>query len=148
MMEAGGPGVFQAVQALEMPKAPLRAEWICRPFVEALTDGDVRTAAACFARDACLVTQDATVIRGRDHIRPLLSQLIDRGIQIRLEFSNTLIAGGVALAQERWTIHVEGAEGPLLSKQTWMPTLVLRRIEREWKLAIAAPWGWGYRFTL
>jgi ketosteroid isomerase-like protein len=147
MIEARGPGVFQAVQALEMPQAPLQAEWICRSFVEALTNRNARTATACFARDACLVTQDATVIRGRDHIRPLLRQLIDRGIQIRLEFSNTLIAGGVALAQERWTIHVEGTEGRL-SEQTWMPTLVLRQIEQEWKLAVAAPWGWGYRFTL
>ncbi len=123
------------------------AQWICRPFVEALTGGDVKTATAGFARDACFVTQDATVIRGRDHIRPLLSQLIDRGIQIRLEFSNTLIAGGVALSQERWTIHLEGVDGSLF-EQTWMPTMVLRRIEHEWRLAVAAPWGWGCRFTL
>jgi ketosteroid isomerase-like protein len=146
-MEARGPAVFQAVQAVEMPQARLRDEWICHLFVEVLTDGNIRAAAACFARDACLVTQDATVIRGRDHIRPLLSQLIDRGIQITLEFSNTLIADGVALAQESWKIHVERAEGPVF-EQIWMPTLVLRQIEREWKLAIVAPWGWGYRFTL
>ena len=146
-MEATGPGALQVVRALEVPQAPLRAEWICRPFVEALSNGDIKTATACFARDACLVTQDVTVVRGRDHIRPLLSQLVDRGIQIRLEFSSTLIAGGVALAQECWTIYVEGAEDSLF-EQTWMPTLVLRQIEEEWKLAVAAPWGWGYRFTL
>jgi len=32
----------------------------------------VDAAAHCFANDACLVTPDATAVRGRDEIRPIL----------------------------------------------------------------------------
>jgi ketosteroid isomerase-like protein len=112
------------------------------PLVQAISSGDVDSAAACFARDGCLITPDATAVHGRDRIRPLLAQLIARETQIRIEFSNVVGAGDVVLAQERWKVRSGAAEG-LRLEQTLGPTLVLRRIEAEWKLAIAAPWGWG-----
>lgn len=112
------------------------------PFVQAISIGDLDSATACFARDGCLITPDATAVHGRDRVRPLLAQLVARRTEIRVEFSNVVGAGEVVLAHERWRVRSGGAEGPSI-EQTLDPTLVLRRIEAEWKLAIAAPWGWA-----
>jgi uncharacterized protein (TIGR02246 family) len=115
----------------------------CLGFVRALSDGDLDAATACFARDACLITPDATAVHGRDRIRPLLAQLVARRTEIEVELSTVIGAGEVILASERWRVRSgAGGEAPRI-EQTLHPTLVLRRVEGEWKLAIAAPWGWG-----
>jgi len=115
-----------------------------RSFVRALSTGDLDAATACFARDGCLITPDATAVHGRERIRPLLAQLIAAHTEIRVDLSNVLTAAGVVLACERWTVRSEGADGDRVER-TLEPTLVLREVEGEWKLAIVAPWGWGGR---
>jgi ketosteroid isomerase-like protein len=110
-------------------------------FAQALNAGDAGAAANCFARDGCLITPDATAIHSRDAVRPLLAQLVARRVEITVELSCAVGAGDVVLASERWTVRF-GID-PVQPKQTLHPTLVLRRIEAEWKLAVAAPWGWG-----
>jgi len=112
----------------------------CLPFVQALSFGDLDAATACFARDGCLITPDATAVHGREHVRPLLAQLVARRTEIKVELSNIVWAGEVILANERWRVRSGGGAAPQV-EQTLNPTLVLRRIEAEWKLAIAAPWG-------
>jgi ketosteroid isomerase-like protein len=107
-----------------------------------LNAGRLDAATACFARDACLLTRDATAIHSRERIRPLLAQLISRRAQIAVETSNALIAGDVAFARERWTIAIDGVEGSRF-EQLSEPDLILHRIEGKWKLALLAPWGWG-----
>ena len=115
----------------------------CLAFVGALSGGDLDGATACFTRDGCLITPDATAVYGRERIRPLLAQLIARGTEIEIEVSNVVTAGEVVLANERWRV-CSGAQGEVPRiEQTLNPTLVLRLVEGEWKLAIAAPWGWG-----
>jgi ketosteroid isomerase-like protein len=112
-------------------------------FARALGAGDLDAAAACFARDACLITPDATAVHGRERIRPLLAQLISREIEVDVELSNVVGGGDVVMATERWRVRL-GSGGARFA-QTINPTLVLRQIESEWKLAIAAPWGWAER---
>lgn len=107
----------------------------------ALVAGDLESASACFARDGCLITPDATAIHGRDRIRPVLAQLIAQRIDVSVEISHVVGGGEVRLVRERWRIQT-GVE-PARFVQVLHPTLVLRRIEAEWKLAIAAPWGWA-----
>ncbi|HEY5053866.1 MAG TPA: nuclear transport factor 2 family protein [Solirubrobacterales bacterium] len=114
----------------------------CHSFLQALGDGDLDAATACFARDACLITPDATAVGGRERIRSVLAQLIARHTEIRVDFSNILISGDVALACELWMIRCDGIEGSRF-EQASAPMLVLRQVEGEWKLAIAAFWGWG-----
>jgi ketosteroid isomerase-like protein len=114
----------------------------CPSFVRALSGGDPDAAAACFARDGCLITPDATAIHGREMIRPLLGQMVLRGTRINVETSTAIWAGEVILARERWRVGTRQAPAGRL-EQILDPILVLRRIEAEWKLAIAAPWGWG-----
>jgi ketosteroid isomerase-like protein len=109
---------------------------------QALNAGDLESATACFARDGCLVTPDATAIHGRDRVRPVLAQMVVRHTEIRIELSSAIRAGGVILAHERWTVRSDGPESSRVA-QTLNPTLLLRQIEAEWKLAIAAPWGCG-----
>jgi len=124
---------------LEIPR-PLHG---CLSFARALSAGDLDGATACFARDGCLITPDATAVHGRERIRPLLAQLIARRTEIEIELSNVVTAGEVVLASERWRMRSgPGGEAPRI-EQVLSPTLVLRFVEGEWKLAIAAPW----RFT-
>jgi ketosteroid isomerase-like protein len=116
------------------------AERCIRAFTVALGVGDLDAATACFARDACLVTPDATSVRGRNSIRPVLAQLI----LVRTEFvdqvASLVIADDAALFRGRWTIRSNGVGGARFDQVT-NPILVAHRIEAEWRLRIAAPWG-------
>ena len=110
-------------------------------FVRALSVGDLEGAAACFAKDGCMITPDLTAVRGRDRIRPLLAQLIASGTEVVVGGGHLVDAGEVFLARASWTIRTGSAEGRL--EQVCDTTLVMRLVEGRWKLAIAAPWGWG-----
>ena len=121
---------------------PSRRGLACLSLPELLSAGDLEGAATCFARDACLLTQDATAIHTRDRIRPVLAQLISRHIRIEVELSCVLPAGNIGLATEHWTIEIDGIEGSRF-EQACTPTLILHRIEARWKLGVVAPWGWG-----
>jgi ketosteroid isomerase-like protein len=95
---------------------------------------------ACFAPGACLIAPDGTEVHGEAAIRARLAELIQSRTEVAIELAGVLSAGDVALAHERWSARGEGRgdfSGAL------HPTLVLRRIGEEWKLAIAAPWGWA-----
>jgi ketosteroid isomerase-like protein len=130
---------MKLTKASAVPRVPVG---VCPGFVRALSNGDLEHAAASFARQGCLVTPDATAIHGRERIRPLLSQMIDRQMQISVELSSMIGGGEVVLARERWNVQAGERSGPDF-EQTLNPLLVLQRIEGAWKLAIAAPWGWG-----
>jgi ketosteroid isomerase-like protein len=115
---------------------------VCMSLPALISAGNLEAATSCFARDACLLTQDATAIHDRVHIRPLLAQLIARRARIEVAQSSVLRAGDVALARERWTIEIDAVEGSRF-EQVCNPTLVLRQVEAQWKLALVAPWGWA-----
>lgn len=111
-------------------------------FAAAINAADLQAATHCFTRDACLITPDATAIRGRAEIRPILAQLIAMESKIEVKASSMLVAGEVALGSERWRICSAGMKGMVFERNS-DPTLVLRYLEDVWKLAIATPWGWG-----
>lgn len=116
----------------------------CLALPKLIGAGNLEAATGCFARDACLLTPDATAIHDRDHIRPLLAQLISRRIQIEVEQSNVLVAGDVAYARERWQVSTRVGAGSQY-EQSCDPSLVLKLIEGSWKVSIATLWGWGGR---
>jgi ketosteroid isomerase-like protein len=120
---------------------PARSERVDLTFVRALSVGDLEGAAACFARDGCMITPDLTAVRGRDRIRPLLAQLIASGTEVVVGGGHLVDAGEVFLARASWTIRTRSGKGRL--EQVCDTTLVMRRLEGRWKLVIAAPWGWG-----
>ena len=122
-------------QAVEMPLARIDSPPNTRPLAErfcatprhacealsrALAQGDLDAALACFCPDACLIGPEGTHIHGQAAIRARLAQMIEAGAQMTIEPLGVIVAGEVALAQ---------------------PTLALRRLEGEWMIAIAAPWG-------
>jgi uncharacterized protein (TIGR02246 family) len=113
-----------------------------RALAKSISRGDLEGAARCFAKDACLVTPDATAVRGRQEIRPVLRQLIASRSQIEVQESSIVLAGEVALGTERWTITTPGSEGRPFTRSL-TATLVLRRLEGVWKLAVASPWRRG-----
>jgi ketosteroid isomerase-like protein len=121
---------------------PSRPGLACLSFPELLSAGDLDGATGCFARDACLLTQDATAIHTRERIRPVLAQLISRNIRIEVTMRCVLPAGEIGLATEHWAIEIDGSEGSRF-EQACTPTSILHRIEERWKLGVVAPWGWG-----
>jgi ketosteroid isomerase-like protein len=126
----------------EMLTAPTPTRMACLALPKLLNAGNLDGAAACFARDACLLTPDATAIHDRRHIRPVLAQLVARHTWIEVEHSNVLVAGEVAFVRERWLVRAAGANRSHF-EQACAPTLVVRQIEGSWKIAIAALWGWA-----
>lgn len=117
---------------------PHSAATCSRTFASVLSAGDLEGAAACFARDGCLITPDGTAVHGRDRIRAVLAQMVLRHTEIDVELSSSVSSGDVMLVRERW--RVRSGEGDAQLEQTLYPTLVLRQIEATWKLSIAAPW--------
>ena len=109
----------------------------------ALRAGDRRAAVARLARDACFVTPDSTVIRGRIDIATILAQLSIMGMELEAEpRGGALIAGDTAFCSERWTVRT-GVEGSERLVQSFLSQSVSIRVEGQWKLLIVAPWGWG-----
>ncbi len=127
---------------MEMLTSPAPTRMACLSLAQLLSAGNLEGAAACFARDSCLLTPDATAIHDREHIRPVLAQLIARRARIEVAHSNVIVAGDVAFVRERWLVNASGAAGSRF-EQACDPSLVLRELEGSWKIAIAALWGWG-----
>lgn len=125
------------VEAVAVAAAP---EQGTRAFAASINRRDLDAACRCFAKDGCLLTPDATAIRGRQEIRPILGQLIASKAQIEVQESSFVTAGEVALGLERWSVTSDGSEGSRFAR-VLTPTLVLRRLEGVWKLAVAVPWG-------
>lgn len=117
-----------------------RPEEASSRFAAALNAGELELAARCFARDACLIAPGATAIHGREEIHSLLAQMIAQGSRIEIALSTVLRAGEVALARQRWTLSSSGPEGHRYTQDV-NPAFVLRRLEGDWKIAIAMPWG-------
>lgn len=111
-----------------------------RALAASISRGDLDAATSCFAKDACLLTPDATVVRGREEIRPILHQMIAAGSKIEVQESSIVLAGEVALGTERWVMSSAGSEGAPFTRAL-TPTMVLRQVEGVWKLAVAIPWG-------
>jgi uncharacterized protein (TIGR02246 family) len=111
-----------------------------RALAASISRGDLEAATSCFAKDACLLTPDSTVVRGREEIRPILRQMIAAGSKIEVQESSIVLAGEVALGSERWVMSSAGSEGEPFTRAL-TPTMVLRQLEGVWKLAVAIPWG-------
>lgn len=137
-MSGGGNGA--AASLLEPPPSTAGPVEAWAAFVAALNDGRLREATACLIRDACLITPDSTAVHGREEIRPLLAQLIDRETRIEVALSTELRAGDVVLSRQRWTVRSHGADGNPFTQEL-SATLVLHRLEGSWKIAVAAPWS-------
>lgn len=111
-----------------------------RALAASISRGDLDAAAHCFTKDACLLTPDATAVRGREEIKSILHQLIVARSQIEVQDSSIVLAGEVALGTETWLVTSAGSEGAPFTR-TLTPTMVMREIEGGWKLAVAMPWG-------
>jgi uncharacterized protein (TIGR02246 family) len=122
------------------PTAEAPAENALYAFIAALSDGNLRGAAACFTREGCMITPDGTAVHGRSEVVAILSQLVARRTEIEVEQLVLRQAGDVALATGRLTLRSDGPEGARI-EQSCKPTLALRRVEERWKIAILAPWA-------
>jgi uncharacterized protein (TIGR02246 family) len=108
-------------------------------FAAALNRGDLRSAVACFTREGCLITPDRTTVHGRGDIAPVLAQMIARRTEIEIDRIVVRRAGDVALASGHLTMRSAGPGGTQFV-QACDPTMVIRKVEGSWKLAVVAPW--------
>lgn len=108
-------------------------------FTLAIEDGDLLSASDRLSRDACVVTPDGTVVSGRDSIRPLIAQLIGGGVRLGSRLTSLVLAGDLALGRGAWRTQVADASGGPYA-QISISTVVLRKVEGDWKLHILAPW--------
>lgn len=139
------PGLALA-PATPAPPAPLgrrlaaTPRLACEALCRALNRGDLEAALSCFAPGACLLGPDGTAAQGEGALRSRLAELIAAGAEVRIELRGVLVASDLALAHERWHISRRGRPDPGLAHSP-APSLVLRLLEGEWRIAIAAPWG-------
>lgn len=120
------------------PRAESAAAAAFDAFTAALARGDL-AAASCFARDASLLTPDATMIHGRPGIRDTLAQLIAMQAEIDAELDSIALGADVALARGRWRMRSADPTGRPLEQVSRL-TVILRPIEGVWKIAVALPW--------
>jgi len=128
-----------------MAQAQLEKGATCLELPSLLSAGDLDGVGACLARDACLLTPDATAVHGREAVRRVLAQLIAADVRIEVECSRVLVAGDTALSRERWRVASNSVDGTRVTGLL-SPTLALQRIEGAWKVAILVLWGWGAGF--
>lgn len=112
----------------------------CEALTRAINAADLDAALECFAPGGCLVGPDGTAAQGEQALRSSLAQLIEAGAQVQIELRGVLVAGEIALAHEHWQIAYAGVPDARLP-QAPCPSLVMRLVEGEWRVAIAAPWG-------
>jgi ketosteroid isomerase-like protein len=125
-----------------MAQAELEKGAECLSLAFLLNRGDLGGASAWIARDACLLTPDATAVHGREGVRTVLAQLIAGEPRIELECRRLLVARDTAVSRERWIVTSNGA-GSARATGLLLPTLCLQRIEGAWKLTVLVLWGWG-----
>jgi uncharacterized protein (TIGR02246 family) len=136
--------VEAAVQSLQESRAgaarsdqPVNA---LHAFMAALSTDQLAAAAAYFTREGCLITPDGTAVYGRADISCVLAQLTARRTQIEVEQIAVRKAGDVAFASGRLTMRSDGPDETRFVQACDL-SLVLHRVEAEWKIAILAPWG-------
>jgi len=112
----------------------------CEALARAIGRGELEAALSCFSSDGCLVGAEGTVAQGEHALAASLSGLIEAEAKVRIELYGVLVAGDIALAHERWQISYRGIPDPRLPQDP-SPSLVLRLLEGQWRIAIAAPWG-------
>jgi uncharacterized protein (TIGR02246 family) len=113
-------------------------EEIVGDFGAALRAGDADAATALFSRQGCFVTPDSTVIQGRPRIRGFLQQLVDLAAELNIEQRTMVRAGDVAIGSESWSMRV--GRGADAVRRITRSTIVLGRIEGEWRIAVVDPW--------
>jgi ketosteroid isomerase-like protein len=108
-------------------------------FTLAIEDGDLISASGRLSRDACVITPDGTIISSRDSIRTLIAQMIGGRVRVGSKLTSLVLAGDLALARGAWRTQVADASGGPYA-QISISTVVLHKVEGEWKLQILAPW--------
>jgi ketosteroid isomerase-like protein len=104
----------------------------------ALRTGAAADATALFSLHGCFVTPDSTVIHGRSEVRDFLRQLVEMIVELTIEQRTMLTAGDIAVSTVSWSMQV--GRGVDAVRRTSRSTIVLGRIEGDWRIAVVDPW--------
>jgi ketosteroid isomerase-like protein len=132
--------LVSADPAAAPPTPAALPQQVLHRFTAAICAGDLRGASACLHRDVCLLTPDATIVRGDGSIRALLRQMTTAETRVEFEVFSTVCAEDLALLRGSWRTLMPDATGRLFAQET-AATMALRRTDQDdWKLQILAPW--------
>ena len=110
-----------------------------RALTAAISAGDLKQAAECFAEVAAFVTPDGTAVRGREAIITLLAQMVEQKAVIDVEPSGLLTVGDLALLNQRWRMTMRSNSAGTYT-QLLTPLLILRQHGSQWKCSLVSPW--------
>ena len=118
-------------------------------FGKALDDGDIDALVACYEPDGIFVSEPGTGAAGIKPLRQGLTEFWLEGLNGKLatkptvtsEKSELLLADGIALSVDRWTITGTEPDGEPVEIHGTATDVFRRQPDGSWRVAIDNPWG-------
>jgi uncharacterized protein (TIGR02246 family) len=118
-------------------------EQVIELFSVALNSRDVDAAIALYEPEATFTPRPGEEARGLHEIRGALEQFAALEPQLRGEITKVLIAGGVALVQNRWLLEGTQPDGSLIEMRGHSADVLRHASDGSWRILIENPWGGG-----
>ena len=110
---------------------------------QSLNRGDVDAAITLYESEAAFVPQPGEEVAGLEAIRDALQQFAALKPLLRGEITKVLIAGDVALVQNRWQLEGTGPDGSPVEMRGHSTDVLRRAPDDQWRILIDDPWGGG-----
>jgi ketosteroid isomerase-like protein len=85
-------------------------------FAQAINEGDLAGALACWSPDAVIVSETVEEARGHQALRERFGQLIDTGARVEIVVSDEICTELAATANTQMTLTLPGGSDPLRLK--------------------------------
>lgn len=112
-----------------------------RLFAESLSSGGLDGALAMYEDDACFMTADGTVARGREKIRIALADLLRLNPTLVCHEIDVVQHGDLAALRASWTFTGTNAEGKQFESYGRSIEILRRQSDGTWRFTIDLPSG-------
>jgi uncharacterized protein (TIGR02246 family) len=112
-------------------------------FEKYVNAGDLESLVALYEADATLVAGPGQMATGTDAIRAALKPMIDSGMKVKLNVTQTIVAGDIAVTYNEWTgvLKMPGADEVKMSGKAM--EICHRQPDGNWRFAIDDPYARG-----
>jgi len=121
-------------------KQPEECDALFEKYVNA---GDLESLLALYEPDATLVPAPGQVATGTEVIRAALKPMLDAGMQVELNVTQTLVAGDIAVTYNEWTGAAKMPGGVELTMAGKAMEVCHRQPDGTWRFAIDDPYARG-----
>jgi uncharacterized protein (TIGR02246 family) len=112
-------------------------------FERYLNAGDLEAVVALYEPTASFVPKSGDTVVGRDGIRVMLSELIDRNASLRGNVVKVVTAGDIAVLYTDWRGTMHGPSGEGVEEHFRAVEVVRRQPDGSWLLIVGDPNGRG-----